>query len=104
MSSSVECVVGGLVYGEKALRRCRRLKALHPPFSASRVHMRPFNPVVLPTRLMVSRREAEKADGAHIGLEPIGDERFRCAAGLSQELAHESKRGALVATRLDENV
>ncbi len=66
--------------------------------------MRSFNAVVLPTRLVVPDRQAQISDRSRVGSELVGDENTWSAAAFLQELAHETKRSALVAPALDENV
>jgi hypothetical protein len=58
MSANVECVVGGFVHREKTLRCAGRPETLHPALATPHIYMRAFDPIVLPTRLVVPDGQA----------------------------------------------
>src|SRR5829696_8754925 len=89
---------------EEALRRSRRLEALHLSFSSSHHLMRVLRPVVLAQTLVMASSHPKLTAGAAVGRQPIGHEHRRSIALFPQELAHEPQSCGFVPARLHEHV
>ncbi len=104
MPARCEMVVDGGMDRKKTLGGPGRSKPLHRPFSSSDPHMRSFDPVILPLRLVMPGVETQITKRCRVGSPFVGDDSSRCETMLLQELAHQLERGTLVPPRLDEDI
>ena len=77
---------------------------MHRPLSSSDPHMRSFDSVILPLRLVMRGVEAQITKRCRIGPPFIGDDSSRCETMLLQKLTHQLERSSLVPLGLDEDI
>jgi hypothetical protein len=104
MALDVEYVADGRVGGEEALRRSRRLEALHTSFALSQWLMGNLCRVILPATCIVAPRDTKFAERRSVGPELVGHGGGWGDALLLQKFSHQRERRLAISPWLNEYV